>query len=258
MTGYFLDVTEIEGQRISSEQLLRTAHRYRWAASLCRDHDVLEVACGAGQGLGLLAASAASVTAGDYSPEVLAVAQRNHSKRAGLTCFGAEELPFADNSFDSVLLFEALYYVEQPAAFFAEARRVLRPGGQLLVVTANKDLFDFTPSPYSKVYLGVAELTSALAAAGFAPTFAALIDTCKVPLRQRLLRPVKTLVSRLGLMPTTMHGKAWMKRIFFGEMAVMPADLADCPIDYHPPLPIPAGVANLTHKVLYCRAELIG
>lgn len=255
MTAQFVDVTEIVGQKISAEQLYRTAHRYHWAARRVAGQDVLEVACGAGQGLGLLLAHARSVTAGDVSPEVLETARRHFDGRVPLSVFGAEELPFADASFDALLLFEALYYVADPACFFTEAARVLRPGGQLLVVTANKDLFDFTPSPFSRRYLGVAELTAELAAAGFSTEFAALIDTRTVSLRQRVLRPVKSLVTRAGLMPKSMHGKAWMKKLFFGQMAVMPADIATAPIDYVEPTAISADRPDTVHKVIYCSAR---
>ena len=43
-------------------------------------------------------------------------------------------LPFADASFDTVTLDQVLYQAQQPAAAVAEAARLLRPGGRLLVV----------------------------------------------------------------------------------------------------------------------------
>jgi ubiquinone/menaquinone biosynthesis C-methylase UbiE len=254
VTAQFVNVTEIEGQEISAEQLFRTCHRYHWATKESVDRDVLEVACGAGQGLGLIASVARSVTAGDVSPEVLATAQRVYGDRFPLSVFGAGELPFEDSSFDCVLMFEALYYLNDIPRFFAEVRRVLRPGGKLLIVTANKDLYDFTPSPFSNQYLGVMELSKILADGGYSAEFWALIDTRTVSFRQRALRPVKTLATRLNLMPKTMHGKAWMKRLFFGEMATMPADIAPIPIAYQPPIPIPPNQPDLTHKVIYCCA----
>lgn len=109
---------------------------------------------------------------------------------------------------------------------------MLRLGGKLLIVTTNKDLFDFTLNPFLHRYLGVCELAQELTAAGFDAGFAALIDTREVSLRQRVLRPVKSLVTKLGLMPKSMHGKAWMKKLFFGEIAVMPADISTVPIDF--------------------------
>jgi ArsR family transcriptional regulator len=45
-----------------------------------------------------------------------------------------EALPVDDGELDAALLFLVLHYVAEPAAALAEARRVLRPGGTLLVV----------------------------------------------------------------------------------------------------------------------------
>lgn len=257
MTAGFLNVTEIEGQRISQEQLDRMCHRYHWAAEASSGLDVLEVACGAGQGLEILRRKARSLKAGDYSPEVLAVAQKHFSGTVPLSVFGAEDIPFPADSFDTVLLFEALYYINPPEAFFAEAARVLRPGGSLLITTANKDLYDFHPSPFAHRYLGVRELSNELGMAGFSSEMWGYLDTSKVSTRQRVLRPVKATASKLGLMPKTMHGKEWLKRLFFGSMATMPSSLADIPFNHSPLVQIPADREDKVHKVIYCRATKI-
>ncbi len=44
-------------------------------------------------------------------------------------------LPFADASFDSVLSFQVLSVVQDPAQFFREMARVLKPGGVMLLTT---------------------------------------------------------------------------------------------------------------------------
>lgn len=252
----YASVTEIDGQNISVEQLHRMAHRYHWAARIAAGKDVIEVGCGAGQGLGLLNASAARLVAGDVSPEVLDVAMRHFGGHVPLSVFGADALPFPDSEFDVVILFEAMYYLPDIQGFLAEARRVLRPGGRLLIVTANRDLYDFTPSPYSHRYLGVRELASELGLAGWNCSFSGYIDVNTVSARQRLLRPVKSLASRLGVIPKTMRGKELLKRLFFGEMTDMPSDVAKVDFVYAPPVPIPSGIADVRHKVIYCEAVL--
>jgi SAM-dependent methyltransferase len=163
----FVAFTEVAGDEVSAEQVERIARRYYWAAGYCRGKDVLEAACGTGQGLGLLSRSARSLTAGDYSPAVLDIARRHYGSRFDLKQFDAQHMPFADASFDVVILFEALYYVPDVERFFRECKRVLRPGGTLLIATANKDLFDFTPGAHTHRYLGVQELHHELGSVGF-------------------------------------------------------------------------------------------
>jgi SAM-dependent methyltransferase len=254
LTAEFLDVTEIAGQRISKEQLERICHRYHWAASQCHGLDVLEVACGAGQGLATLKRAAGSLVAGDYSPEVLENARRIAGD-VPLYTFKAEAIPFESNSFDRILLFEALYYVDAQA-FFTEARRLLRKGGMVLIATANKDLYDFTPSPFTTRYLGAKELSRELREAGFDVELFGYLDTAKAGFRQHLLRPAKALAGRLGLIPETLRGRERLKELFFGLMIEMPATLEGIAFDYEPPFAIGGEAPDRRHKVLYCRAVL--
>jgi ubiquinone/menaquinone biosynthesis C-methylase UbiE len=254
MSEHFVTVTEIAGQRISVEQLERTCHRYHWASKLAFGKDVLEVGCGAGQGLELLRRSAQTLTAGDYSPEVLMNAQATAASSVSLSVFSAESLPFDDGSFDMIMLFEAIYYVPSAKAFFLEATRVLRPNGQLLIVTCNKDLYDFNPSPFSTRYLGVAELSKELSSAGFKSEFYGYIDSTLVSSRQRILRPVKAMAAKLGIIPKTMRGKGWLKRIYFGDLVDMPQCIADIPFNYTPPIDILDDVPENNFKVIYCIA----
>lgn len=252
MTAEFLDVTETQGQRISREQLERICHRYHWASSQCQGVDVLEVACGAGQGLSMLKREASSLVAGDYSPSVLEHA-RGVAGGIPLVRFKAEALPFGAHSFDRVLLFEALYYVDA-RSFFLEARRLLREGGMILIATANKDLYDFTPSPLTTRYLGAQELSRELSAAGFEVELFGYLDTAIVSVRQRLLRPAKALASRLGLIPKTLRGRERLKRIFFGSLMEMPASIDGVAFASEPPSAIRGDMPDRRHKVLYCRA----
>ena len=76
----------------------------------------------------------------DRSPEMLAQAAAK-----GLTTIeaDAQELPFADESFDAVMLVSMLHHVENQATALAQARRVLRSGGRLAVfVFTREDMED--------------------------------------------------------------------------------------------------------------------
>lgn len=253
-TERFLHVTEIVGEEISKEQLDRLCHRYYWAGAFCEDRDVLEVACGSGPGLRYLAHRARSLKAGDYSPEVLARIEGEVLRVCDVRAFDAQAMPYEDASLDVVVIFEALYYIPEAGRFIAEASRVLRPNGLLLIANANKDLYDFNPSPHSHVYHGVVELDGLLKSGGFEPSFYGYLRTDQVSWRQRLLRPVKAAAVRFNLIPSTMAGKRILKRLIFGAHVTMPAAIAEDMVPYSPPEPILAHQADRVHKVIYCSA----
>lgn len=254
-TERFLEVTEMAGQKISAEQLLRTCHRYYWTKDFVAGKDIAEVACGAGPGLGYLATVAATVQGGDISPEVLTRAKLAYGDQFMLDVFDAAKMPYDNASLDAILLFEALYYLPNPNAFMIEALRVLRPGGTVLIASANKDLYDFTPSPLSQTYFGTVELQKLCSAHGLSCEFWGYLDTANVSLRQRILRPIKKIASQYNLIPGSMAGKSWLKKFFFGEMTVMPASILTSPHSYTAPIPISASNPDRRHKVIYCAAR---
>lgn len=250
MTAHFLDVTELAGEPVSREQVTRMYQRYVWAVGYAEGRDVLEAACGTGPGLGLLARAAKSFRAGDIAPEMVDRVRGHYRDRVTLDVFDAAHLPVADQSLDAILIFEAIYYLPDPAAFAAEAARALRPGGHVLVATANKDLSDFNPSPHSRAYLNLPELAALFAPHGFTiEAFAGFDVTASSPV-QRVLRPVKKLAVSLGLFPKTMAGKQLLKRIVFGKPTPMPAELTDAHGPYEPPVALPAAEIDRRHKVL--------
>lgn len=254
MSTDFLTVTELAGERVSQEQIDRLCHRYYWAGDYCDGRDVLEVACGSGQGLGYLLSRAKSLEAGDVSERILEQPRAHYGKRVTLHQFDAQALPFEDASKDVVILFEAIYYVPDATKFVAECARVLRPGGCVLLATANKDLEDFNPSPYSHVYYGVRDLQNLFAEGGFDTEFFGYLSVREVSWRQRLLRPIKTAVVSLGLMPKTMKGKRLLKRLVFGELVSMPNEIVADMFPYRDAVRVAASEPDTEHKVIYCRA----
>src|SRR5262249_1639605 len=151
-------VTEAPGNLVTREAIEMLTARYAWAAEAAAGKDVLEVACGAGPGLGLLARSGRRAIGGDYTDALLRVARRHSGPRLPLIRLAAGRLPFTDRSFDVVLLFEAIYYLPSVEQFLAECRRVLRPGGRLLVCTVNRAWRGFNPSPFSVRYFDANEI----------------------------------------------------------------------------------------------------
>lgn len=98
--------------------------------------DVLEVAVGTGLNLPCYPAEV-TLTGLDLSEGMLAIA-RDRARRLGrpvnLRQASAQELPFAEAAFDTVLCTFGLCAIGDPAAAVAEMVRVLRPGGRLILV----------------------------------------------------------------------------------------------------------------------------
>jgi hypothetical protein len=126
----------------------------------------------------------------------------------------------------------------------------------VLVSNANKDLFDFNPSPHSHVYHGVMELTQLFGSRGFTTKFWGDIPVSQVSWRQKLLRPVKRMVIKLNLMPKSMAGKKLLKRLVFGEMRAFPAELSPEMLAPQSSLrPIDGTRPDTVHKVILCEAR---
>ena len=244
-------VTEAHGNEISREALEMMCTRYVFAARFSERRDVLEVACGAGQGLGVLGGHARRVVGADYTAALLDMARGHYAGRVPLARIDAQLLPFAGGSFDVVVMYEALYYLANPRAFIAEARRVLRPGGRLIVCTVNREWGDFNPSPFSTSYHSATELRALLEHGGFQTAMFAAFPVQQASLRDRVVSIVKRTAVTLGLVPKTMRGKRLLKRLFFGQLVVFPPELREDMAPYHAPVPL-TGVGQVSgYKVLY-------
>lgn len=250
-------LTERSGDMVTYEQLRRMHTRYVWAAGYCRNRDVLEVACGVGQGLKILGSVARTIRAGDQSARLLDLARATYGSKVELRQFDAQELPYSDKSVDVIVIAEAIYYLPDVERFFQEAHRVLRAEGTLLVVTANKDLYDFNRSPHSYTYLGVVELSHQLNRHGFSVRLFGDTPISSVSWRQRMFRPLKALAARLGAIPSTVEGRRWLKRIVFGRMVPMPDALSWDNAKYKAPTSISGSSSDRTHKVLLCAATKV-
>jgi demethylmenaquinone methyltransferase/2-methoxy-6-polyprenyl-1,4-benzoquinol methylase/ArsR family transcriptional regulator len=103
---------------------------------------LLDIGCGAGRMLELLAPHAERAVGVDLSPAMLGVA-RAQLEQAGLRNVQLRQgdiyaLPVEQDSVDVAIVYQVLHYLDNPARALREAARVLAPGGRLIVV-------DFAP-----------------------------------------------------------------------------------------------------------------
>jgi SAM-dependent methyltransferase len=95
---------------------------------------VLDAGCGSGPLSAALLAKGAVVTGFDSSPAMVELARQRLGQAAGLHVADLDQpLPFADGAFDDVVVSLVLHYLRDWTAPLAELRRVLKPGGRLVL-----------------------------------------------------------------------------------------------------------------------------
>jgi SAM-dependent methyltransferase len=134
------------------------------------DRDVLEVGCGRGGGAAFVFERFAprSMTGLDLARRAIERCRERYPMRGVEFVAGnAERLPFPDASFDVVLSVESTHCYGDVSRFFAEAHRVLRPGGQLLLADLRATELDAAARDGVFAREDVACLRTQLADAGF-------------------------------------------------------------------------------------------
>lgn len=109
-------------------------------AALLRLGDVLDAGSGDGAAASVLAPYCRSLTCVDLDARAIAQAKERLASHLQARALVADvhALPFADDSFDDVLVFHTLTYAEQPARVLSECARVARPGGRLVVLCLDR------------------------------------------------------------------------------------------------------------------------
>jgi ubiquinone/menaquinone biosynthesis C-methylase UbiE len=106
---------------------------------------ILEIGCGNGRDLVLIAKSCKNIAGIDYSPEMVAQAAKkilHYSIENATVAYGnATDLKFDDASFDKVLCSEVVEHIPDWEQAIKEISRVLKPGGKLVLSTPNNRSF---------------------------------------------------------------------------------------------------------------------
>ena len=144
----------------------------RSALPLLDPGDVLDIASGDGVLAELLAPHSARYVCIDSNPRVVAAAAERLSRFANVQVRQGDmhALPYADASFDLVVMMHAVTYADKPAQAVAEAARVLRPGGRLLLTSLARHEHRAVVEAYGHANLGfsVRELRKFAEKAGLA------------------------------------------------------------------------------------------
>lgn len=218
ITADYRTVTETGSSPLTREAVEMMYNRYKFAAEYAKGKRVLEVACGAGQGLGLLAGVAKEIVGGDCTQALVEEANAHYQGRVRVRDLDAHALPYGPDSFDVILLFEAIYYLSDPRQFLKECRRVLSPDGLVLIATANRERPDFNPSPFSVRYYSAGELIDLLESEGFGAELFGAFRVSRHGAKGKLIFLIRKLAVALHLIPKTMKGKALLKRLFYGKL----------------------------------------
>lgn len=112
--------------------------RYHFAKKYCDGAVVLDVACGSGYGTQMLSNVAKKVVGLDVDATSVDYCKSHiHKDNCEFLLWDWVRIPFDDNTFDVVVSFETIEHIVDYHGFMKEVKRVLKPGGTLILSTPN-------------------------------------------------------------------------------------------------------------------------
>jgi SAM-dependent methyltransferase len=166
---FSLEVTEGYGQerffheleRIKSRDVEVYTQDY-WNFAGYAGQSVLDLGCGPGWYSAQYGLGGANVTGVDLTPKAVEVASA-YAKFRGLANVvirqgDAQDLPFADDSFDLVISSGVLHHVPDPVQAFREVRRVLKPGGEAKITLYYRNFLLRNPLAFRAMLLALRTL----------------------------------------------------------------------------------------------------
>lgn len=135
--GFWQRAARLYAPAMRSSGKLYRAIKDEMRPKLNRKMNVLELACGTGQLSFPLARLARLWEATDFSPAMIAEAKKVYPRPSNLffPVHDATKLPYADRTFDAILIANALRIMPKPHLALSEIRRVLKKGGALYAPT---------------------------------------------------------------------------------------------------------------------------
>jgi ubiquinone/menaquinone biosynthesis C-methylase UbiE len=214
----FRAITETADTRADADQLAMAQLRHSLVAVLASGRDLLDVACGSGYALPLIAREARSVTACDRDSVNIQDATQALPSGQFFVC-DAERLRFGENSFDVVACLEAIYYFEDWRGFVRATGRMLRPGGAAVITWPNPARPAFSRSPSSTVYPTAEQMLATAEAAGFdGVCYGAFPLGDLATARRPLLDAIRRAAVGLHLIPSSLRLRMLIKRVLYRRM----------------------------------------
>ena len=141
---------EFTGERVTSltqgEILHEHLHRYFFTLQFCAGKSVLDIASGEGYGSALLASVASAVVGVDVAAEAVQHAAQNYTAdNLSFLCGDVRQIPLAAGSIEIAVSFETIEHLGEQEEFIREIKRVLRPGGLLILSTPDREFFASSP-----------------------------------------------------------------------------------------------------------------
>jgi ubiquinone/menaquinone biosynthesis C-methylase UbiE len=130
--------TEIASDKITSDNPIhqRLLKAY-YLAQPYINGQVLEIGCGEGRGLDLLAPDSEAYTALDKIQEIIDRLQGSYPKIKFIQGNIPPMSMLEDNTYDVVISFQVIEHIKEDSAYLQEIHRVLKPGGKAIVTTPN-------------------------------------------------------------------------------------------------------------------------
>jgi ubiquinone/menaquinone biosynthesis C-methylase UbiE len=126
-----------------SRYISNTLKFFKGWAEISPSDLVLDIACGTGEFERLMLSEypMQQMVGVDISEKMLAIAHHKLQAYANISfhCASASALPFADQSFDTVVSANAFHYFDDPRGSLAEIKRVLKPEGKVIILDWCKD-----------------------------------------------------------------------------------------------------------------------
>lgn len=214
----FREITETARTRADPDQFAMSQLRHSLVAEFARDRDLLDVTCGSGYALPLIARSARSVTGCDRDG-TNATDARAALGAASICVANAERPPFRAGCFDVVACLEAIYYFQDWQRFIGRAVGLLRAGGTLIVSWPNPARPAFHASPGSTVYPDMEQMLTVANQAGCEATcYGAFPLESLATARSQALDGLRRAAVRLHLIPDSLRLRGLIKHVLYGRL----------------------------------------